>query len=105
MSALDLLFSPIYFEIAKAAPDARPFPRPTRIMNIGVTKPTPASASAPKPDTQNASIILYKLAISSEIIKGIDNLINAFLGSPSITSTLLSSLPNIVKCLIFIPYK
>ena len=70
----------------------------SKIMKIGVKNPTPARASAPKPDTHAASIRLYKLEISNEIIRGIDILSNARLGFPSIISTLLSeSLLNMIK--------
>ena len=58
LSAFGLLSSPRYFDKAKAAPEPKPFPKPTRIMKIGVKNPTPARASAPRPDTQKASIKL-----------------------------------------------
>lgn len=87
LSALFLFFSPMYLEIADDAPAPSPFPIPTNAMNMGFMYPTPASASAPKPDTQNVSIRLYRLVINSDIINGVDSLISAFFGFPSIDFT------------------
>ena len=58
LSDFSLLFSPIYFDNAEAEPAPKPFQIPINAMKIGLTKPTPAKASAPKPDTQTASITL-----------------------------------------------
>ena len=56
--AFCLFSSPIYFDKAEAEPAPKPLPIPMSAMKIGLTKPTPAKASAPKPDTQMASITL-----------------------------------------------
>ena len=87
LSALDLCFSPMYFDNAEVAPAPRPLPTPTSTRNIGVTYPTPASASAPNPATHAASARLYILISSMDIIKGTDIFLKPCLGSPRIVST------------------
>ena len=87
LSAFSLRFCPMYLDNALVAPPPRPLPRPTSIKNSGVTNPTPARASLPRPATHAASAKLYILTSSMERIRGTDILRTATRGFPRIIFT------------------
>gem|GEM_PF-2993833 len=74
--------APILRAISDVAPAPRPFPRPTSTIKRGETKPTAASASAPRPATQIALTRLYVDIRSMTTIMGPESFTIAFLGSP-----------------------
>jgi hypothetical protein len=73
--------------MADVTPAPIPLERPISIMNSGVTKPTAARAFPPNPETQMASTRLYMDDKTMATIRGPDNFITAFLGSPVIKET------------------
>ena len=78
--------APMYLDISEFPPAPSPFPKPTKIINSGVTYPSAASGSAPSPATQILSIMLFTKIRNMLPIIGSDSLLMAFLGSPVIIS-------------------
>ena len=101
----------MYLDTTDVVPAPKLVPALIIKNSSGMTKPTPASWSAPNPATQIESMMLYNEIIIIDSINGIDNFFTASFGfslsklTPCVSSFVFinnNSLFKIIKkCLIF----